>query len=178
MVLNSVKILDDYGLKSGQTQHRALLVEDSTKKTILKLWGASSNTAYPKNSIITIQAVGEGNLSANEWPAGSGKFSINANDCEVRLESGSPAAAAPDTSAPPQAPPPTSQAASSAHRALTPEQLADAQAAHFARVFTRIQGAATDAGADPSSITMAAAHMTGSASDWWFGEKYPGCKTL
>ena len=182
--LSNVTVKADYGQKQGQTPHRALLVEDTSGKTILKLWGATSGTPYAEGTVLTVQGVGQnGNLSASEF---KGKWSINANSCEVIVGGGAgqPQAGAGQPAAGGQAPahqsaPPQAHNQSSGQMAaLTPEELADAQAAHFARLIQRITPPAEEIGADPSAITMAAATMTGSASDYWFGAKWPGMPGL
>jgi len=193
LVLNSVIVEKDYGQKAGQTPHRALLIKDNTGKTILKLWGASSNQPIPIGQTITVQGVDQsGSITASEF---RGKWSLNANSCEIILgetafsssEAPGVSAAPPQVSSPPtghpasqnvsQAPPQASPAQGSP-TALTPDQLADTQAAHFARILSRIRGVVEESGADPSSAVVAAAQMTGSAPDYWFGAKWPGMPGL
>ena len=189
LVLNSVTVKQDYGIKNGQTPHRALLIEDASAKTIIKLWGAPSSQGFNDGDVITIQGVGEeGNIRAQEW---KGKYSLNANSCEIIRGGSTQAPYAPPSENPPQAPqaananpqaPHTKpQTASQGYSrppansgALDPEQLSQAQSEHFRRIFTKIEPLGTAMGADPSSIMLAAAQMTGSAAQWFFGEKYPG----
>jgi len=173
LVLNNIEIQDDYGVKTGKTPHRAMLITDSAGgKTILKIWGPGSAQTFHKGETISLQGMGEqGSIKANEYPQGSGKFTLNANSCEI-VRGG-----VADQSPPPAAPAPAAapQRASSGFQRqfLTADELADAQAAHFARMCQRLKGVGEELGADSADIIRAAALMTGSASDWWFGAKWP-----
>ena len=173
LVLNDIEIQDDYGVKQGKTPHRAMLITDPTGgKTILKIWGPGSAQTFHKGEKISIQGVGEmGNIKANEYPAGSGKFTLNANSCEIVRDGVADQSPPPAATAPAAAP---QRASSGFHRQfLTADELADAQAAHFARMCQRLKGVGEELGASPADIMKAAALMTGSASDWWFGAKWP-----
>ena len=96
LVLNNIEIQDDYGVKAGKTPHRAMLITDSAGgKTILKIWGPGSAQTFHKGETISLQAAGEqGSIKANEYPAGSGKFTLNANSCEI-VRGDAPAGSAP-----------------------------------------------------------------------------------
>ena len=173
LVLNNIEIQDDYGVKQGKTPHRAMLITDPAGgKTILKIWGPGSAQTFHKGEKISIQAIGEqGSIKANEYPQGSGKFTLNANSCEVvrgEVADQSPPPAA-------QAPAAAPQGASSGFQRqfLTANELADAQTAHFARICQRLKGVGEELEASPADVMKAAALMTGSASDWWFGAKWP-----
>jgi|TARA_R110002110_G_scaffold84410_2_gene219344 hypothetical protein len=172
IVLTQVEVIKDYGQKQGQTPHRAVHVKDSSGSTMLKFWGASSNQGFSPGQKFSVQAVGsEGSINTSEY---NGKFSLNCNNCEVVLGDGSaqpPAAAPPQAAQPPAQPSPAIQQSAS-QSVLTADQLADAQTAHFARIYKRIQS--IDPSADAASVYAAAATMTGSCPQWFFGEKYPG----
>ena len=173
LVLNDIEIQDDYGAKPGKTPHRAMLITDSAGgKTILKIWGPGSAQTFHKGEKISIQGMGEqGAIKANEYPTGSGKFTLNANSCEIvrgEVTDQSPPPVAQEPAAAPQRPSSGFQ-----RQFLTADELADAQAAHFARMCQRLKGVGEELGADSSDILRAAALMTGSASDWWFGAKWP-----
>ena len=201
VVLNDVEVIKDYGVKGGQTPHRGVHIKDDAGgATMLKLWGPLSNNQFQPGERFTVQAVGDGELTSSEW---NGKWSINCNGCEI-IRGGGGGNAQPQNqgggsqpqggggSAPqggggttPQNDPPPAQNANTGQgggydqggqngMALSADGLADAQAAHFARILTRIQGACADMGADPNAAVMAAATMTGSADGWWFGAKWPG----
>lgn len=181
LVLNSVTCKQDYGLKAGQTPHRAVLIEDVSGKTIIKIWGATANQGFEVGEIFTVQGVGQdGNIKMSEY---QGKKSLNANSCEI-IRGGTtqsvghdPAPAASDPTIPTLSnPPPIATAPSNLPNMLNPEQLADAQAAHFGRIAKRLAPLAGEIGASGDTIMLVAAQMTGSASDWWFGAKYPGCR--
>jgi len=176
LVLNNVKVEDDYGVKTGKTAHRAMLITDSAGgKTILKIWGPGSAQTFHKGEVFSVQATGEsGLIKTNEYPVGSNKFTLNANSCEIiREEEGEqPEGQAAPSTLPPSA---TAPRASSGHsrQFLTAEELADAQAAHFARMLLRLKDIGEEMGAAPADIFVTASLMTGSASDWWFGAKWP-----
>lgn len=185
LVLSNVTVKADYGLKAGKSPHRAMLVSDGSGQTIVKIWGAASSIQPALNETISIQGVGsEGGLSASEW---NGKWSINANNCEI-IRGGAPGAAQASQPAPPvqhaqpatpaQQAPPSGFQHSSQPRALSPQELAEHQVAHLERVLQLMnQSPVVDSVApDPGAMLIAAAHLVGAASDWWFGEKYPGCK--
>jgi len=176
LVLNNIEIQDDYGVKAGKTPHRAMLITDSAGgKTILKIWGPGSAQTFHKGETISLQAAGEqGSIKANEYPAGSGKFTLNANSCEI-VRGDAPAGAVPQAAPAQAAPAQAAQRPSSGFQRqfLTADELADAQAAHFARICQRLKGVGEDLEASPADVMKAAALMTGSASDWWFGAKWP-----
>jgi len=173
LVLNDIEIQDDYGAKPGKTPHRAMLITDSTGgKTILKIWGPGSAQTFQKGEKISVQAAGEqGSIKANEYPVGSGKFTLNANSCEIvrgEVTGQSPPPATPAPAAAPQRPSSGFQ-----RQFLTGDELATAQTAHFARICQRLKGVGEEMEVDSIEIIRAAALMTGSASDWWFGAKWP-----
>ncbi len=165
--LDSVEITRDFGLKSGKTTHRALLVKDASGDTMIKLWGNSANVEHPVGTLITVRAVGaKGRIESSEW---QGKFSLNCNDCEVSVANA--AQPAPQQPAPQQA---AVQQQATSTSSLTPDQLADAQVAHFGRVIKRLQPLADEGIMDAEKLPEVAASMVGTAAQWFFGEKYPG----
>ena len=168
VILEDIEVVQDYGAKPGQTPHRAILVKDASDKTIIKIWGAASSVGFNQGDILTVKAVGaKGKIEANEY---NGKISLNCNDCEITSSGGGVPAAETAQNV-------TSyQAAPTKAQGLTPEELADAQVAHFARIIKRLQPLAEGGIMDAEKLPEVAASMVGSASDWWFGQKYPGCQ--
>jgi len=163
LTLDKITVKDDYGLKTGKTNHRAILVSDGSGQTVVKLWGAASGNQFTKGQVITLTGVGaKGGLAANEWPAGSGKFSINANDCEVTYENGGDTQPAPQQAAQP-AYTPTPQTGGS----MTGDQLHEKMMMEFDRKHAHI----TSKGVSANEAAIAAASMVGNITNWFFGEK-------
>jgi len=180
-VLNSVEIVDVYELRdAGGSPCRSILAQDSSMKTILKIWGNSAHENFTKGEKITLQGIGsKGGISVNEW---KGKKSLNCNDCEIvrgdlpgqaaaPAQQPAPAAATAPASLTPAA---TAQAAPAASGGLSSDRLADAQCAEIAKRIKILQPVAQELGVSPDTLFLGAVQMTGSAPEWWFGEKWPG----
>jgi len=175
IVLNDIIVIKDYGFKSGATAHRAIHVKDSSGSTFVKLWGDQHTTPFNPDEVFTVQAVGKGAIAVSEY---NGKKSLNCNDCTVVRSGNQPPAQEnyPNRESVASTQAPSNQVSQSPSGALTPEQLADAQVAHWARIYKRVSPVILGEGGTKSDAFQAANSMTGTASDWWFGEKYPGCK--
>lgn len=68
----------------GDKANLFILVEDATGKTGVKIWGPAANNVFSEGEIITLTGGGpKGGLKNQEYPVGSGKWSLNANDCRI-----------------------------------------------------------------------------------------------
>ena len=104
LVLNNIEIRMITEL-AGKTPHRPCLSLTPQAETILKIWGPGSAQTFHKGETISLQAGEQGSIKANEYPQGSGKFTLNANSCEI-VRGDAPAGSAPQA-APAQAAPPS-----------------------------------------------------------------------
>jgi hypothetical protein len=87
--LGPVTVKKTFDMKAGD-KNRYVIVTDQSGEAALKIWGAAANTALNAGDSITLIGTGpKGGIKAQEWPAGSGKWSLNANDCRLELGGGS-----------------------------------------------------------------------------------------
>lgn len=83
--LGPVTVTKAYPRKPGD-KNRFVLIEDSSGKGALKIWGAAANTELAEGQVITLVGTGpKGGVKTSEW---QGKTSIDANDCRLELGSG------------------------------------------------------------------------------------------
>lgn len=86
--LGPVTVKKTFDMKAGD-KNRYVIVTDQSGEAALKIWGAAANTPLNAGNVITLIGTGpKGGIKAQEWPAGSGKWSLNANDCRLELGSG------------------------------------------------------------------------------------------
>jgi len=80
--LGPVEVKKVYPMKPG-AKNAFMLIEDSSGKTALKIWGLSPSQMPAEGSSITL--IGNGSqksgITNQEYPEGSGKFSLNASEC-------------------------------------------------------------------------------------------------
>ena len=92
LALGPVEVIKDYGVKNGQTPHRAIHVKDpSGSSTFVKIWGPESSKAFNPGDKFSVQAQGsDGTIAVSEY---NGKKSLNCNNCLVTADgAGQPAA--------------------------------------------------------------------------------------
>jgi hypothetical protein len=78
MTFGPFEIVKDYGLnQSAKATWRAMLISDTTGKTILKIWGASANLPIQEGQTVSLKADPNGKgISMNEY---NGKITISAD---------------------------------------------------------------------------------------------------
>lgn len=85
--LGPVTVSKTYPRKPGD-KNRFVLIEDSSGKGALKIWGAAANTELVEGQVITLVGTGpKGGLKTSEY---NGRVSIDANDCRLELAGQAP----------------------------------------------------------------------------------------
>lgn len=88
--LGPVTVKKVFDMKPGDKQ-RFLIVTDPSGEGALKIWGAAANTKlFVGQSFTLIGAGPKGGIKAQEYPVGSGKWSLNANDCRLEIDGQAP----------------------------------------------------------------------------------------
>jgi hypothetical protein len=83
--LGPVTVSKTYEMKPGDKQ-RYVKVRDASGETGLKIWGPTSGTPLVEGQVITLVGMGpRGGVKNQEYPAGSGKWTLNANDCRLEI---------------------------------------------------------------------------------------------
>ena len=86
--LGPIKVSKTYPFKPGD-KNRFVLIEDSSGKGALKIWGAAANSDLQPGMVLTLVGTGpRGGVKTSEY---NGKTSIDANDCRIEFAGGAPA---------------------------------------------------------------------------------------
>ena len=80
--LGPVKVEKAYPMKGGD-KSAFILISDSSGKSAIKIWGLEANQMPRDGDVVTVRTSSDpkSRIENKEWPAGSGKFTINANGC-------------------------------------------------------------------------------------------------
>lgn len=195
--LEPVKILKDYGFSKGKVGNRALLIEDASGKTLLKLWGACGRLNLNEGDTVSVTSSGpDSKIQTEEY---NNRLSINVFDCHVHVSpNGGPGTTQPTpdptpypaqpayTNSTPQPQQPVQQfpqqplqqqvAPPVASTQLPPEQMQIIR--HGAQVLAvcvaEIHAALQAQGLPPEIVQAAASSAGGTVPDWWFFDKEPG----
>lgn len=87
--LGPVTVTKAYPMKVGDSS-AFMMVEDVSGKTALKIWGLPAHQCPKQGDVIVVVADNQAKsgIKNQEYPAGSGKFSLNANGCSLETSVG------------------------------------------------------------------------------------------
>jgi hypothetical protein len=175
--LGPVTVSKTYEMKPGDKQ-RYVKVRDASGETGLKIWGPASGTHLQEGQVITLVGTGpRGGVKNQEYPVGSGKWTLNANDCRLEIGGQAPPQgySQPQAYNTPQEPAPAYTAPSTSHDTppfrgpvgdklpATMDRAAEATHLYITALVSR-------------GYTRDEAIMLGQSASsiyplWWFGEK-------
>jgi len=159
--------------KTGKLMKR-YAISDGSGSTELTMFEPAAFMDLPLGQPITLK----GKIQKNEYNGSvslqTGKVTLDGAVAQAPSEAPTGAPAQEVYQAPAQTYQTPAAPSQGPIKTLSPQELAEAQASHFGRLYKLISEPMINNGCDPSSVGIAAASMTGSASDWWFGAKYPG----
>lgn len=163
--LGPFKVNKSYGIKgSGATQNVFLLVEDSSGKSALKVWGPAA-TLLQEGGVYTLTAAG--GSSSIKVETNQGKQLINCNGCSVH-EDGSGAVSSPPAAQAPQTAAPSFQ--KPAETPNTPEQTTK-MLARMAQISAEYRNMLVACGFPEDKAIDIAGRAPEFVAIWWFGQK-------